>query len=377
MAKYITRDGKELAIPEPQDRGKNAEDVSPDPIQDARKLRKQLIADAMVDSELAKARAETAEAKSKASKAEAESEKRENPPESPFKFTGEFNMGKFDFQKQLQDAQADQKRMREEAEQQARDQGRMNDDLRDRLHQKEMDIIQLGLQAQIQESNKRLEQLMQQNASKKSFLDEYNEALELSNKLGLSQPQMAGDAKIQVELKKMDFDHQLEMRRFAREEKRSDREFQLALRRFDDERIESKARIEEERKRSELFPKALESVGRSIAAGMMDAEVGGGPAPQNTSALVSKHHIEAHPGEAGTFNCPNCKTEVGMGPKSPQAVCANCGTVIPIKRVSLTSEHPSSVHRQPEEQGEPDELEPVYTNPFDIDAPGDFGEEEE
>ena len=82
----------------------------------------------------------------------------------------------------------------------------------------------------------RLAEMAEKGASRKSWVEEYQETLAIANQLGLSKPEGASDIKAQIELKRLDFEQTTELKRMAREEKRADREFQLKLKQYDDEK---------------------------------------------------------------------------------------------------------------------------------------------
>lgn len=325
-------------------KGSPEEDEQKNPIEDAQKITRQMVADEIVETQLAKGRAERAEAEARAAKAMADARKAESgedkSQESPFKVEGKFNMGTIDFQAQQREAQEELKRLRDEADKQLQAQGQVNQQLRDDLHKKELDILQIGLQSQIQQSNERLELLIQQLGTRKTFMEEYNEALTTAKQLGMMQPQLGGDATVQIELKKMEFDHSMALRKMMREEKQADRDFQLQLKKFDDDREFRREELERQKKRDDMFASAPETFGRVVARGLMEGGRGEieGEAAAPVGGRGRQPAIIAGVGEAGETECPKCHAAIAIGPTARTAVCANCGAKYPIKRVAPEAE---------------------------------------
>jgi hypothetical protein len=314
-----------------------------DPLGRAQKVTEQIIANEMIENTLAKGRAERAESEAKAAKAARELEKiqsGEDKSDSPFKVKGEVNMGTIDFQAQQREAQAELKRLREDADSQLQTQGQVNQQLRDELHKKEMAIVEIGLKAEIQKSNETLERLIQQIGTKKGFMEEYNEALTTAKTLGLYNPQAGGDASVTIQLKKMEFEQTMALRKMMQEDKRADKQFQLEMRKYDDEREFKKEEVERAKKRDEMWAGAPETIGRFIARGVAESGMGGdsvGESPISEEAPPAPKGkqlgILAGVGEAGEAECPQCQQTLAIGPTARVAVCANCGAKYPIKRV--------------------------------------------
>jgi len=138
-------------------------------------------------------------------------------------------------------------------------------------------------------------------------------------------------ADIQLQLKKMDHELQLELERMRDERDRRDKEWQLTLKKWEEERelrrAEIQQRYEAEREKTETlkstFDRAVRIIGRSLA------EEG----EETPRPITKQYHIEAVEGEMGEFGCPECGTSVVVAPDASKAVCANCGFSAPIKRV--------------------------------------------
>jgi len=336
------------------------DDERKDPLEEAQKFTKQMAAGAIIESEVAKAKAaaekataEAEEAKAKAERARSGEDKSKETPKEAVKVTGSVDLGHFNYQEILQQQQQDLKELKREAEDQAGRQAAVSNELREKLHDKEMEVLKTSFGAQMQVLTKMIET----NASKGNFMEQYGSVVETAKALGYSQPQMAGDLNSQVELKKMEFNQAMELKKMAREERRADREFQRQLNRDADERERQSNRDTEERedkkdersrqaRRDDMIAKAPQVIGGAIAQGLLANEgKGGGVAQEATSEAPSEakapkgKHIEAGWGEIGEVECPGCSEPLAIGPTAKVAVCANCSQKVPIRRVG---ERPSA-----------------------------------
>jgi len=329
-----------------------------DPLEEAQKFTKQMAAGSIIESEVAKAKASAAkataeaeEAKTKAERARSGEDKtKETPNQSPVKVTGSVDLGNFNYQEILQQQQQDLKDLKKDADDQAGRQATVSNELREKLHDKEMEVLKTSFGAQMQVLTKMIEG----NASKGSFMEQYNGALETAKALGFNQPQITGDLSVQMELKKMEFNQVMEMKKAAREEKRADREFQRQLNRDADERERQLNRDVEERedkkdersrqaRRDDMIAKTPQYIGGAIAQGLLTNEgKGGGVAQEATSEAPSEakapkgkqgKHIEAGWGDSGELECPGCSEPLAIGPTAKVAVCANCSERVSIRRV--------------------------------------------
>ena len=269
-------------------------------------------------------------AKDKAA-AEAATDKAEKPQtaESPMKVTGEFALGKFDFQEQQRKADEDRDRLRQEAEEAAKTQAGINEGLRERLHAAELNAITVTFQAQVAG----LEKLILSQGSRGTFADQLKDAQLTAQEIGFLRPSAeTGDLIAQLKLKEMEFSQTRELRKMDREAKQSDRQFQIDLRRLDDEREEKKQNVTQQSKRDEMFAKAPEVIGRAIGRAIVESEAAGGGISEGPPKGVKNYQITIAPGEGGEMDCEQCGAIVGIGPTAKTAVCAKCGARVQIKR---------------------------------------------
>lgn len=324
-----------------------------DPIEEARKTKRQLIADEMLEGERVKARSERMEAEAKAKKALVDVETAGDKQErGGFQVKGSVNLGEFDIQAQVREANAEAKRLKDQMEDQLAREGQVNDQLKEALHKKELEIVELGLNAQI----KTLADMIQKGTNQRGFLEQYNELMTMAKTLGLANPQAGSNAMVSIELEKLKFDQTLELRRLDAEAQERERKYQMDLRRMDDERAWKKEEFKRQEQRDQMLPKGLNVIGQAIAQGLMTGNPGqavsGTVEEQPIESASKAYHVEANPNEAGSFDCPKCGTQVGLGPTSTVAVCAKCGTRVEIKRTAPSTR-----------------TEELPAERFDIDAP--------
>ncbi len=310
-----------------------------DPLAVAQKFTQQMAANALIEDQLVKSKAGAVRAQAEAEEATAKAERARTGghegEESPFKVSGKVDLGTFNYQDLLAKQTLDMKDLKKEADQQAASQAAVSDDLRERLHGKEMEVLTTSFAAQMQA----LTEMVKSNASRGSFMDQYNGVMEMAKTIGFSQPQLAGDVTQQMAMEKMKFDQNLELKRMAREEKRSDREFQRQLNVDAEEREAKKGERAQQAKRDDMFARAPKVIGETIAQGMLANERNGGGVSEQASPEPKAPrgkpgpHFEAGWGESGEGECPGCNQPIGIGPTAKTAVCTNCDESVPITRV--------------------------------------------
>ena len=263
------------------------------------------------------------------------SEKKE--AESPFKFTGGVNLGTIDLQEERREAKERLEQMKQEADDATKATGQENQQLRDKIHAQEIAVLQITFQAQMDAVTKAIEA---GRTTQKTFMEQWTEAAETAKILGYSQgTQQPGSEMIQLEMRKLDFEHQIAMRKMVKDDKASERQWQVELRRLDDERDARKAELAQAQKRDEFWANLPKILGDAGAAGLMARGHGSNPPITKTGSGKTRKApgIIAGVGEGGTAECSECGEPIAIGPTARESVCSNCGTVFPIKRVKEVS----------------------------------------
>ena len=284
--------------------------------------------------------AKVAELKKKVEGTAGKSSGESKPTESPVKFEvkGGVNLGEIDFAEERRKAAEELRQMQKDQEQNLRTLGAQNEALRDKIHEKEMQVLQLSFQSQMDILNKMIES----NASKGDFTQQLAAARAIAQELGYSPAPTGsggGDLQNQIKLKEMEFNNSLAIRKLDEEAK--DREFQrkLDMQRLEDDRQYKKMEAERQAKRDEFFASFPEAIGRGLARGMSEhvRSSGGAGEDEKSHAISNKKQaqpgIEAGEGEAGEADCINCGKTMAIGSSAKEAVCAGCGIRYPIKRV--------------------------------------------
>lgn len=253
-----------------------------------------------------------------------------------FRVTGGVNLGTIDYQEQQRLAKEENDRQRAENRQAVQALAADNDRLKDALHKTEIENTRTILMAQINQ----LGEAIKANMNQKSFADQYNEIKAAAMTLGITSPQAGGDVSIQLELKRLEFENQRELRRLNREEKQADRNFQLQLRQMDQKTAYDNQQVELQRERNHMLATFPATIGKVIAKGLMargeEGEVAVGANPGR-----SPSYITANVGESGETDCPKCKAQVGVGATATKAVCAECGLEMSIKRIKEEANAPA------------------------------------
>jgi predicted RNA-binding Zn-ribbon protein involved in translation (DUF1610 family) len=272
-------------------------------------------------------------------------------PDNPVKFEvkGGVNLGNIDLDEERRRAAEELKLLKKEQDDNIRSLGAQNEDLRDRIHAKEIEILSLRFESQMTLLNKMIEQ----NASSGDFSKQLAAAKETAALLGFQQPLAGGggrDMGLEIKLKEIEFNNTIQLKKFEEEAKDRDVQRKIDIQKMEDERQFKRQENERQAKRDEMFASFPEIFGRGIARGL--AERAEASASGGSGSPVSRNPqpgIEAGVGEYGEANCANCGTVMAIGSTAAEVVCAKCGARYPIKRVKPTEEQSSSEVAEEEE----------------------------
>lgn len=318
------------------ERGEIATENSEDLVKNAmaERKRKQIDRQEEIDELAHTAKVADLQKKTKESTAEADKVERK-AEEGGFKVTGGVHLGTIDLQQERMAAQEELKRLNTEKENQIKQIGAANDTLRDKIQEQQNKLIELTFKSQMELMQRSIDS---NKTTVKSFGEQYQEVLETTKLLGLTNSPVANDANVQIELKKMEFENQMALRQMSREDKRSDRQFQLELKKFDQERDFRQQELAQKEKRDAMFTGAPEMIGKVLAQGLKERAVSAAETTIAEKAPGKGRGFEAGVGEGGEVPCPECEQPIAIGATARQAVCANCGTTYPIKRMKVAEE---------------------------------------
>lgn len=296
-------------------------------IEEARGVARGIIADRIVEAQLAEVEAKVAEAQARAEKAREGTGEKKKDDSDGFKVTGHLDI----FQ-MLQQQAKDREDLKEEAEKQARETGMIAEDLKERLHQKELELISTSFGAKIQTLQDAIIKSAENN--KGSIIDQFNNIKSLAEQLGYIAPgAVSSDQQLTLQLEEMKFNQSMTLKEFERAEKRADRQFSLELKKFDAESKQREEEREAQKKRDDMFAQLPAMIGSALAEGIKDQPDITQPISDRPAKNQPKQKIQANEGEAGEINCPSCGNVIGIGPTSKQAACV-CGEVYTIERVA-------------------------------------------
>jgi len=274
-------------------------------------------------------------------------------PEPPVKITGEVSLGKLDFQEQtrLAQQQADQNRKEMQDRLDA-----ASKDLREtqsQLHTAELKAVEQNLQTQISI----LMETLKKNQNQPGILEQIQGIEAMAKQLGFSKSDpVTEDWNGKMAFTQLQHTMEMDRRRYDREVKRDQREWDIKLQQLaaQNKRDEEKLRLEEQK--ANQLASIPQQLGIAFAQGIMARGADAGPLIQNKNGQIQTKppiHLQASLNEADQFDCPVCKTDVGIGPSSKQVACSGCGQKFTITRVTENSQHY-------QEDGEDDE--PPYDN---------------
>jgi hypothetical protein len=263
-------------------------------------------------------------------------------PAQAFQLKGSVDLGNFNYQEIMAKQEEDRKALEKEMKEQLSATGQINEDLRDRLHQAELKTLETTFSMQINQ----LKDLLTRATVNQAPLDQQIEAVKrTANAIGLNIGPQGTSETVNVELVKIQQAHELAIEAIKDAREESKRKWDLEIRRFDDEREARKQESEVAAKKNEIWANLPAQIGAAIVRGMQDAGQGGdylaideqpaeGPSPNPQPKRKPGLHLEAPPGESGTYTCPDCEETMVIGPTATKAVCPNCDLEIPIRRVA-------------------------------------------
>ncbi len=268
----------------------------------------------------------------------------EPPQEPPFKIKGEVNLGTIDFQQQAREAQ-------EKADRIVEEQRKETERLRQRNEELQSDKTKLEIQSLQNVFDSKFEVLRRDiqtnNVKPKSFLEQYEELTELNKRITTLVPSTGLNTQnpLQLEVLRLQADMAREERNFRREMRNDEKKWNMDMARLQEERAGRLEQLQVEKDKNAMWGNSFKMLGAAIASGIMDnaaaSELETGiaarpPEPRPQPATGKAIRVEADPGEAGEFPCPNCKQMIAVGPTTTQAKCIACGTTAFITRKEET-----------------------------------------
>jgi hypothetical protein len=288
-----------------------------------------------------------------------------NPPppqETPFKVHGSVNLGDVDIQEQSRQQQEDAKAEREAAQGRLETLNQKNDDLKEKLHQSEVQGVVGALKIELDS----MKQSIIAGAKAPDLTQEIQKIQALAGALGLEKPQsQPTDSQLQIELKRLDMETADKDRLWEQEKIKSERMWQLEQQKIQGliQGNQNQILIEQQKVQALIsIPEKLGGViGKAIVDGTKKGGTGSGSgnvSRRPSSPRIGKlRELTAAAGEEGEVSCPECDTPMYIAPTARTAECASCHTRISVKRGQAQQQQQPSP--EPEPEPAPDILEPV------------------
>jgi uncharacterized protein (DUF3084 family) len=158
-----------------------------------------------------------------------------------------------------------------------------------------------------------------------------------AKELGLEAPSgTTMSPELQVQLKQMDINLQLQLEQMKDDRERKNHEWELTLKKWEETKDQAErelvAKVAVERDKMEFAGNFVKRLGGAFARGTIDAV-------QETAAGATKiasQVIEAGEGEFGEVTCPTpgCGKTIPIARDAIKAICPNCSTIYEIQRIA-------------------------------------------
>jgi len=238
-----------------------------------------------------------------------------------------------------------------------------NEQLKEEVHKKEIQLVAEKLGGQIAQLGKSI----QEGADKKTITEQVAEVKQVATDIGLgggskftdvqealdlverlkpaakTLPEQVKDAKdlidtfgqktdggsMAFEIEKMKGDRELAMEQMRDERAGKDREWQLKIKQWEEEREDKKAQIMAEiqtkREGNELLANGIQKLGEVLVAAK-GAGVGA------ATGAIANQIVQAVSGEQGEISCQKCQTIIPISGTDTQLTCPGCGAKYEVQR---------------------------------------------
>jgi len=258
-----------------------------------------------------------------------------------------------------------------------------NEELKEKIHEKEVESVRVELGGKIDQLN----QSVREGASQKSIsqqiadikqaaadmglggskFSDVQEALEFVERLKPNKtlPEQLKDAQelmetfgkketnqfppeITLQLKQMDRDLQIRLEEMRDSRSDRDRDWQLQIRKWEEEKeikmAQLQAEIAAKKEGNELLAQGIQRLGQVIAAAK-GAAAGGvaGAVAGGVASGAGSRVINAGEGEAGEVECESCHSVIPISESADDVICPGCGTRYAIQRIPKTTEEAPAV----------------------------------
>jgi len=245
-----------------------------------------------------------------------------------------------------------------------------NEELKEKIHEKEVESVRVELGGKIDQLN----QSVREGASQKSIsqqiadikraaadmglggskFEDIQAALDLVERLRPATKTLpeqvkdakdlidtfgqkpSGDGNLSLEIEKVKGDRELQLEKLRIERAAGERDFQLKMKQWETEREDKRAiasaEIAVKKEGNQLLADLVEKLAQVITA------AAGGAVGAGAARGIASRVIEAGEGEAGETECPSCHSVIPISESADDVICAGCGARYTIKRIPKSTE---------------------------------------
>jgi hypothetical protein len=198
---------------------------------------------------------------------------------------------------------------------------------------------------QMQMLSQKLDEVLSSKQGLQQQMDEYfGFADQVAQKMGYQKPGMTTPAsenpQIALEIAKMQIESAERQRAHEIQMEKDRREWDLKLKQMDMDNRFKERELELQEKRNEQIFSFPEVIGGAIAKGLIDRGAGQGGSQGgriggrgSAQSRPEEPYVRVGEGRGGSFECPSCHSEVGVGPTTTEAACVNCNRKFPVIRI--------------------------------------------
>jgi len=260
--------------------------------------------------------------------------------EPPFQIKGSINLGEFNPQQAAKETQDRMDKLMADKDKQIEAERKRAEDAEAKLHQEELSNLRHDLTNQMSDLQKTIERIANAKNTQDAgslndqFMKQYESAMQIAKTLAPEKTIGGQNPVAELELKKIEMTMGREDREFKWKMHQDDRQWEIEKIKLSDEHNYRKAQLDQEDKKMEMLASIPETIGGAIAKAVTDKGAAAGIAGRGGAPVNQAYRVDIEEGQTGTIDCPNCKTQVGIGPTQDQAQCVKCGAPFMVARRS-------------------------------------------
>lgn len=257
--------------------------------------------------------------------------------ESPFKVTGEVNLGKFDLQDQQNRTQQAMDKMQKEKDDELRSERSKNETLAEELQRERADALRRDFDTRFEQLTKTIQDLTtarqrDERPLMEQFREQYGVLQELAKDMGLERTAGGQDPQLTLQLAELQYKQAREDREFKRQMRNDDKRWQLEIKRMDAEQEARHAELQQQARRNDMIASAPAWLGNALGQAVRSSaeEQLAQQAPGVNQAKA--YQVKIPPMQGANLPCPNCGNEVAFGADTTLGRCIACGSQFRVLR---------------------------------------------